>query len=287
MSYAHSEALVSTEWLAAHIGDPELRIVDGSFKLPGVMPTAAQDYAERHIPGAVFFDIDIVADQSNPLPHMLPRPDEFAAHMSRLGLGDGNFIIVYDGSGWNSAWRIWWMLRLFGHDRVALLSGGLRKWLNERRSVTKDVPAPKPARFTPRCRPELVRDKAALLANLEGRQEIVIDARPAARFAGIADEPRPGLRRGHIPDSRNLPYESLIDPESRIALPAADIERQLRDAGLSPNKPIVASCGSGVSACAIAFAMHLIGWPDAAIYDGSWSEWGKPGNTPVETGAAR
>lgn len=286
MPYAHPDALISTEWLAANWAAADLRIVDGSFKLPGVTPKAAQDYAERHIPGAVFFDIDIVADRLSPLPHMLPTPDEFASHMSRLGLGDEHFIVVYDGSGWNSAWRVWWMLRVFGHDRVALLSGGLRKWLAEGRAVTAEAPVLKRARFTPRCRPELVRDRSTLLGNLKTGQELVADARPQTRFEGIADEPRPGLRHGHIPASRCLPYENLIDPDTRTALPAEELERHLREAGLTPEIPVVATCGSGVSACALAFVMHLVGWPDAAVYDGSWAEWGKPGDTPIETGPA-
>lgn len=287
MPYAHPEALVSTAWLAQNLGAPDLRVVDGSFKLPGITPTAAEDYARRHIPGAVFFDIDEVADRSTALPHMLPRADEFAGHMNRLGLGDRHRIVVYDGSGWNSAWRVWWMLRVFGHDNAAILNGGLQKWLAEGRSVTAELPTPRAARFTPRFRAALVRDKTAIRADLQTHREQVVDARARGRFEGDAEEPRPGLRRGHIPGSRNLPYDQLIDPGTRTVLPADEIERRLRAAGLAPDKPVVASCGSGVTACAIAFALHLVGWPEAAVYDGSWSEWGRPGDTPIETGPAR
>lgn len=287
MPYAHPDALVATDWLEQNLGAPELRIVDGSFKLPGVTPTARADYDQRHIPGAVFLDIDEVADHSTSLPHMLARADDFAHHMSRLGIGDRHRVVVYDGSGWNSAWRVWWMLRAFGHDNVALLEGGMQKWLAEGRRVTADVPKPAPARFTPRFRPELVRDKAAVRHNLQAQREQVVDARAQGRFEGTAPEPRPGLRSGHIPGSRNLPFDQLIDPKTRVVLPAEELERRLRAAGLAPEKPVVTSCGSGITAGAIAFGLYLVGWPDAAVYDGSWSEWGLPGDTPIETGPAR
>ncbi len=287
MPYAHPDDLVSTEWLAAHLGDPTVRVVDGSFKLPGVTPTAQEDYAQRHIPGAPFFDIDTISDHASSLPHMLPRADEFARHMNRLGLGDEHLVVVYDGTGWSSAWRVWWMLRVFGHDKVALLSGGLQKWLAEGRPVTAEVPRPAPARFTPHFRPELVRDKVAVKADIGTHREQVVDARAQGRFEGTAPEPRPGIRSGHIPGSRSLPFDQLADPRTKIPLPAEQIEARLRSAGLTRDQRIVTSCGSGVTACALAFAIHLVGWPDAAVYDGSWSEWGLPGDTPVETGPAR
>jgi thiosulfate/3-mercaptopyruvate sulfurtransferase len=179
------------------------------------------------------------------------------------------------------------MLRVFGHDRVALLSGGLQKWLVEDRPVTAEIPRSAPAHFTPRFRPELVRDEADIRRDLGTRREQVVDARAQGRFEGTAPEPRPGLRSGHIPGSRSLPFDRLADPDTGIALPADELERRLRAAGLTPEKPIVTSCGSGVTACALAFAVRLLGWPDAAVYDGSWAEWGRPGDAPVETGPAR
>jgi len=286
MTYAHPESLVSTDWLAAHLGDPAVRIVDGSFKLPGVTPTAQEDYARQHLPGAPYFDIDVISDHASSLPHMLPRADEFARHMSRLGIGDEHQVVVYDATGWSSGWRAWWMLRIFGHDKVALLAGGLRKWLAEGRPVTAEVPQPAPARFTSRFRPELVRDKAEVKSDIATRWEQVVDARAQGRFEGTAPEPRPGMRSGHIPGSRSLPFDQLADPTTKLPLPAEELERRLRAAGLVPEKPIVTSCGSGVTACALAFAIHLVGWPEAAVYDGSWSEWGLPGDTPIETGPA-
>ena len=287
MPYAHPEALVSTEWLAAHLGDPHVRIADASFKLPGIAPTARADYDRGHIPGAVFFDIDDIAEPGTSLPHMLPPPELFARKMEALGIGDGDRVVVYDSAGLSSAGRAWWMLRLFGHRDVAILDGGLPKWKAEGRPL--DTAEPKPARrqFTPRFDPSLVRDRRALIDNLSSRREQVVDARAAGRFEGTAEETRPGLRRGHIPGSRNLPYDQVADPQTRQLRSAEELSQLFRGAGVELDRPIVTSCGSGVTACALAFALHLIGHPGAAVYDGSWSEWGLPGDTPVETGPAR
>jgi thiosulfate/3-mercaptopyruvate sulfurtransferase len=283
MTYTHPESLVSTEWLAAHLDDPQVTILDASFKLPGITPTAAEDYANAHIPGAVFFDIDAVADHSNPLPHMLPKPEEFARMVGKLGVGDGQKVVAYDSPGTASA-RAWWMLRTMGHRDVAVLNGGFRQWRAEGRPVTDKVRRPPERRFTPRFDPQRVRGKAELMANLDRRAEEVVDARAAARFAGTAPEPRPGLRAGHIPGAVNLPYDELTQRGTGLMLSSEALEARLRAAGLAPEKPIVASCGSGVSACVIALAIHLVGWPEAAVYDGSWSEWGLLGETPITTG---
>ncbi|MGO8918562.1 MAG: 3-mercaptopyruvate sulfurtransferase [Stellaceae bacterium] len=284
MPYINPDALVSTEWLAGHLDAPDLRVVDGSFTLPGVTPTAPELYAQRHLPGAIFFDIDDIADERSTLPHMLPSAEKFAQRMRRLGLGDGHKIVVYDSSGLSSAARPWWMLRVFGHRDVAVLDGGLPKWQAEGRPVTDDVPAPRERHFTARLNTLLVRDKAQLLENLASRREQVLDARARGRFAGTAKEPRAGLRSGHIPGSLNLPYDELIDPKTRTVLPAEELAKRFAASGLERGKPVVTSCGSGVTACALALGLHLLGWPDAAVYDGSWSEWGLPGDTPVETG---
>jgi thiosulfate/3-mercaptopyruvate sulfurtransferase len=286
MPYAHPEALVGTEWLASHIHDPHIRIVDASFKLPGITPTAREDYDRGHIPGAVFFDIDDVAEPDTSLPHMIPSPELFARKMEGLGIGDDDRVIVYDSAGLSSAGRAWWMLRLYGHHNVALLDGGLPKWKAEGRPLDTAMPNPPHRRFSARFDPALVRDKQALLDNLSTGREQVVDARAAGRFAGIAEETRPGLRRGHIPGSRNLPFDRVTDPQTRLLSDANELSRLFRDAGVALDRPIVTSCGSGVTACALAFALHLIGHPGAAVYDGSWSEWGLPGDTPVETGPA-
>src|SRR4051794_34454094 len=207
MPYAHPEALVPTEWLAAHLDDPNVRVVDASFKLPGITPTAREDYDHGHIPGAVFFDIDDIAEPGTSLPHMIPSPKLFARKMEALGIGDDDRVVVYDGAGLSSAGRAWWMLRLFGHRDVVLLNGGFPKWQAEGRPVDTAAPGPRDRRFTPRFDPSLVREKEALLDNLSTGREQVVDARAAARFAGSVEEARPGLRRGHIPGSRNLPFD--------------------------------------------------------------------------------
>ncbi len=286
MPYAHPEALVSGEWLAAHLADPRVRVVDASFTLPGVTPTARENYDTGHIPGAVFFDIDDIAEPGTSLPHMIPSPELFARKLGALGIGDGDRVIVYDGAGLSSAGRAWWMLRIFGHRDVALLDGGLPKWKAEGRPLDTAVPAPAARLFTARFEPSLVRDKAAVLANLASRREQVVDARAAGRFDGITPEARPGLRSGHIPASRNLPYDQVTDPQTRQLKDPEALTALFREAGVALDRPIVTSCGSGVTACALAFALHLIGHPGAAVYDGSWSEWGLPGDTPVATGPA-
>ncbi|HJW40753.1 MAG TPA: 3-mercaptopyruvate sulfurtransferase [Rhizomicrobium sp.] len=284
MTYAHPEALVSTEWLAANLHRSDLRILDGSFTLPGVNPSGPALYRQRHIPGAIFFDIDGIRDEHNPLPHMLPDEKTFAAIMGRLGVGDTHKIVVYDQLGFISAPRIWFSLTVFGHKNVALLNGGMPKWLAERRPVTAEIPHHPPANFTARLDRTRLRDKAAMLANLKTRREQVIDARSAGRFAGTAPEPREGLRGGHIPGSLSLPADQLM-AKDREVLPADELAAKFRAAGLDPARPVAASCGSGVTASALALGLHLIGWQDAAVYDGSWSEWGMPGDTPVETGS--
>jgi thiosulfate/3-mercaptopyruvate sulfurtransferase len=194
--------------------------------------------------------------------------------------------VVYDSAGLSSAGRAWWMLRLFGHSDVAILDGGLPKWRAEGRPLDTALPSPPRRRFTACFDPALVRDKRALIANLSSRDEQVVDARAAARFEGAVEETRPGLRRGHIPGSRNLPYDQVTDPSTRQLRSAEELNRLFGDAGVALDRPIVTSCGSGVTACALVFALHLIGHPDAAVYDGSWSEWGLPGDTPIETGPA-
>ena len=287
MPYARPEALVGTDWLAAHLADPHVRVVDSSFKLPGVTPTAREDYDRAHIPGAVFFDIDDICEPGTSLPHMIPSPGLFAQKVGALGIGDDDRVVVYDSAGLSSAGRAWWMLRMFGHHDVALLDGGLPKWRAEGRPVDAAVPTPPPRRFTARFDPSLVRNKRALLDSLATRREQIVDARAAGRFDGTVPEPRSGMRSGHIPGGRNVPYELVTDPRTRQLKSADELARLFADAGVALDRPIVTSCGSGVTACALAFALHLIGHPGAAVYDGSWSEWGLPGDTPVETGPAR
>ncbi|MGE5270435.1 MAG: 3-mercaptopyruvate sulfurtransferase [Thiohalocapsa sp.] len=287
MPYVRPEALVSTEWLAAHLADPHVRVLDSSYKQPGMTPTARQDYDAGHIPGAVFFDIDDVAEPGTSLPHIVPSPERFAIKMAERGIGNDDRIVVYDANGLSSAGRAWWLLRLFGHNDVALLDGGLPKWKAEARPLETAAPQIPPRRFSARFNPALLRNKAAILDNIGARREQVVDARAAGRFEGTAEETWPGRRRGHIPGSRNLPFDLVTEPRTKQVKSAEELQHLFTAAGVDLGRPIVASCGSGVTACAVAFAAHLLGHPGAAVYDGSWSEWGLPDGPPIETGPAR
>jgi thiosulfate/3-mercaptopyruvate sulfurtransferase len=287
MSLSLPGSLVSSEWLAAHLDDANLVILDGSFKLPGVTPIAAEDFATRHIPGARFFDIDRIADHDTTLPHMLPSAAAFEGYAADLGISNDSIVVVYDTPGLMSAGRVWWTLRTFGHDKVAVLDGGLRKWLAEGRPVTDALPAVTKGSFRASFDPSAVRSKAQVLGNLESHVEQVIDARSAGRFTADEKEARPGLRSGHIPGSLNLPFNALINPETGEILDIPAIRKAFETAGLDFSKPVIASCGSGVTAAALTFGLHLAGKDDVAIYDGAWTEWGQPGDTPVETGSAK
>jgi thiosulfate/3-mercaptopyruvate sulfurtransferase len=283
MSIELAGPLVTTDWLAQYRKNPAVRIVDASWYLPAMERCGRTEYDVAHIPGAVFWDIDGIAEADSTLPHMLPTADDFATHMAALGIGNDTNVIVYDGMGLFTAARPWWMLRAFGHDKVAILDGGLPKWIAEGRPVTNRAVPRRTASFTASPRPEMVRDVDAMLENLNSRSEQVLDARSAGRFAGIDPEPRPNCRAGHIPDSRNVPYDHLIDPQSKTVLPPHCLQGRFRCVGIDMDKPVVTSCGSGVTACVLALGLHLIGKEDVAVYDGSWSEWGTHPDTPVET----
>ena len=280
--YAHPESLVSTDWLARNLEAPDLRVVDGTYYLPMQGKSARAEFEARHIPGAVFFDIDEIADEGSELPHMLPSPEKFAARMRKLGIGDGNRVVVYDSNNYMGSARVWWTLRVFGHGDVAVLDGGLAKWLAEGRPVDDRPPQPRERHFTARFDHSLVRAKDQMLANVASRREQVLDARSAGRFHATEPEVWPGRRRGHIPGSLNLPFLDLVDPATKTMLPADQIRTKLRAAGVDPGGPIVTSCGSGITAAVLALALHLVGQRDVSVYDGSWAEWGLPGDTPVD-----
>jgi len=284
MNYANPGALVSTEWLSKHLSAPDVRVVDATFFLPNVPRDARAEYLERHIPGAVFFDIDDICDPDTDLPHMLPSPEMFSSKVRKLGLGDGNRIVVYDAFGiFAASARVWWMFRVFGHEDIAVLDGGLPKWLAEGRPVDDIEPTPRERHFTARMNHTLVRDIDHMIANLESRREQVVDARSSGRFDGIDHEPRPTERNGHIPGSVNLPFSALVDKDNNFVMRSADDITAAFDAiGVDVSKPIVGTCGSGVTASVVAFALFLIGHDEIPVYDGSWAEWGNRADTPVE-----
>jgi thiosulfate/3-mercaptopyruvate sulfurtransferase len=281
-----TDPLVSTEWLAAHLGDANVKVVDATFKLPGVLPLPKDDYLAAHLPGAVFFDVDAVSDHSNPLPHMFPSAEQFGHDVGALGISNADTVVVYDSGAWVAAPRVWWMFLSYGHGNVRVLNGGLKKWRAERRPVESGEVKASPATFKASYDPKRVRSMEQMLANIGSRAEQVIDARAADRFEGRAPEPRPGIRSGHIPGSRNLPYSKLFDAATGAMKPPEELRNAFTGAGVKLEAPIVTSCGSGVSAGVLTLALYRIGITDTALYDGSWSEWGQASGPPIATGPA-
>lgn len=279
------KTLVSTEWLAAHLKDPDLRILDGTLFMADEGRDARAEYEAAHIPGARFFDIDDISDSRSELPHMVPPVEKFMSRLRAMGVGDGHQVVVYDAKGLFSAARVWWLFRLMGQDNIAVLDGGFPKWQAEGRPTEDLPPMVRDRHMTVRRQNHLVRDVTQVSAASKLGDHEILDARAAGRFRGDAPEPRAGLRAGHVPGSRNVPYAELLnddrtmkDPDSLRAVFAA--------AGVDMAKPVITSCGSGVTAAVINLALERIGKTDHALYDGSWTEWGASPTLPVATGEA-
>jgi thiosulfate/3-mercaptopyruvate sulfurtransferase len=278
------KTLVSTDWLAKHLRDPDLRVLDASWYLPAQNRDAKAEYAAAHIPGARFFDIDEISDQRSSLPHMAPPPEKFISRMRAMGVGDGHQVVVYDGAGIFSAARVWWTFRLMGKMDVAVLDGGFPKWQAEGREVEDMPPIVRDRHMTVSRQNHLVKDVTQVAHTAKLGEAEILDARSAARFRGEAPEPRAGLRSGHITGSKNIPFAEVLNPDGTMKSPSA-LRQVFEAAGVDLKKPAITTCGSGVTAAVLSLALERIGHRNHALYDGSWAEWGMYDDLRVATGA--
>ncbi|MCB2093206.1 MAG: 3-mercaptopyruvate sulfurtransferase [Rhodobacteraceae bacterium] len=283
MAQDDPKTLVSTDWLAVHLKNPDLRILDASWYLPETGRDARAEYARAHIPGARFFDIDEISDHRSALPHMAAPPEKFISRLRAMGVGDGHQVVVYDGAGLFSAARVWWNFRLMGKTDIAVLDGGMPKWLAEGRATEDMPPMMRDRHMTVQRQAHLIKDVTQVAAASKLGDHEIIDARSAERFAGSAPEPREGLRAGHIPNSRNVPFQTVLNPDNTMKSPA-ELSKVFAAAGVDMTKPAITTCGSGVTAAVLSLALERIGKRDHALYDGSWSEWGMYGDLKAVKG---
>ena len=283
MTIDDPKTLVSTTWLAEHLSDPDLRVLDASSYLPGVDRDAKAEYNTAHIPGARFFDIDDISDNGSELPHMVPPVEKFVSRLRSMGVGDGHQVVVYDGAGLFSAARVWWLFKLMGQNNVAVLDGGFPKWQAEGRPTDDMPPIIRDRHMMVRRQNHLVKDVTQVASASKLGDYEIIDARSPARFRGDAPEPREGLRSGHIPGSKNVFFQTLLNENGTLKTPN-DIQKVFEDAGVDLQKPAITTCGSGITAAVLCLGLHLIGKTDYAVYDGSWTEWGKFATLPIATG---
>ncbi len=275
--------LIETDELERELDAPDFVIIDATWYMPDEGKNAREEYLAEHIPGAIFFDIDEIADTNSPLPHMLPSPEKFSSRMRKMGIGDGQRIVVYDRHGMFSAPRVWWMFRVMGADEVSVLNGGLPKWKGEGRPLMMGEPSARtPRHFTSRRNLDLVRDVDDMKSVIHDKSADIVDARSPERFAGTVPEPREGLRSGHIPGSQNVPYGQLLNADGTLKS-TEELNAIFAAAGVEPHKPVVTSCGSGITACVLALALAETGHRRTSVYDGSWTEWGADDSLPIET----
>ena len=284
MPHSDPTTLVSTKWLEDNLQSPDLRVIDASWYLPTVARDPAAEYAKAHIPGARYFDIDEIADLRSDLPHMVPPVEKFMSRMRAMGVGDGHQVVVYDSAGIFSAPRVWWLFRVMGQSNIAVLDGGLPKWQAEGHPVTDAPPVIRDRHMTVVRQSDMVKDVTEVAAASKLRDWEIVDARAADRFRGEAPEPRPGLRMGHIPGSKNLPWNDLLNADQTMKSPD-DLKALFEGAGVDLSKPVISTCGSGVNACILDLALAMIGHPRHAVYDGAWAEWGMYNDLRVATGA--
>ena len=285
MAQDDPKTIVSTAWLNANLKDPDLRILDASWYLPTESRDPKAEFDASHIPGARFFDIEDISDHRSNLPHMVPPVEKFLSRIRELGVGDGHQIVVYDGAGLFSAARVWWLFKLMGYDNIAVLDGGLPKWTAEGRPVTNEPPVIRDRHMFARPRYEMVKDVTEVSRASKLMDYTIIDARAADRFKGEAAEPRPGMRAGHIPNARNVPFSTLLNADKTMKDPEA-LKEIFEAAGVDLTKPAITSCGSGVTAAVLCLAMERFGKTDHSLYDGSWTEWGAFPTVPIATGDA-